>query len=140
MTKNKFQYFIILFSLTFCGTVLPQILDKETVRDYLINKKFLKDANSVFTIEQSTNKKFKDFDVYIVNGQEIPRPRRGVLLSQNGNFFLMPMDFNRVLLHAGEKVVQSNELRIAQDFINLILLDETVVETIVKEKMKIGDT
>ena len=139
-TKKCSSLVIIVLGLVLISSgLLAEENFEEKVKTYLIEKQVIKTNEQIIDILSLNNvKNFKDYDIFQVEIQEFPSPRRCLILRKNNETFLMSRDFNKLLKDSNEIINIKNSIQLAEKFIELSFINETLIEKSEYRNVTIG--
>ena len=135
-------FFVVMFNVVYAN--VKQVEDiklKKQIRDFLIEKEIdvkrsIGNHLNLFGLERITDKKtYKDYEIYQADFG-IGSTQRYTILKKNDDLYLMPRDFNKLLVDSNNLAKKENELAIAEKYVELCTLDETIIEK--SEIKKVG--
>ena len=134
----------VIFNVVYAkGKQVEDIVLKEQIRDFLVEKemnvvKSIGDHLNLFGLERIIDQKnYKDYEIYQAS-IDVGLIYRFTILKKNDNLYLMPRDFNKLLIDSNNLATKENELAIAEKYVELCRIDETIIEQSEIKKVSIN--
>ena len=125
---------VVMFNVVYANSKqVDDIFLKEQIRDFLIKKemnvvKSIGDHFNLMGLEQITDQKtYKDYEIYRAS-IDMGLIERYTILKKDDNLYLIPYDFNKLLLDSNNLASKENELEIAEKFVELFTQDKVIIE------------
>jgi predicted outer membrane repeat protein len=137
---------VVMFNLVYAnGKQVEDIVLKKQIRDFLVKRGVEVMKNSyghlnLFGLKKmNPQKTYKDYEIYRAS-IDMGLLTRRVIMKKNDNLYLMSNDFNKLLIDSNNLATKENELAIAEKYVELCTLDETIIEQSELKEVHIPET